>query len=192
MRRRPFFVRRVGHEHGPPCAGSSHGNQAILVRRMLWVGRDARIVREQGFNLRERNSMLSALRPVAVIPIETADLKVYHSMILDKCIYIFALPFSSSFAPPIELFRGDSQTTTIFGLCALLSSCVLSWLWSAAALLLLHPLPRKRKAKNAKERLSFGAQIKRSKKQRSFRKPCGFLLVAREGSALRDLATGGA
>jgi hypothetical protein len=33
--------------------------------------------------------MLSALRPVAVIPIEAANLKVYHSTILDKYIYIF-------------------------------------------------------------------------------------------------------
>src|ERR1700694_5376148 len=81
-----------GHEHGPPCAGSSHCNQAVFVRRVLWVGCDARIVREQRLNLRKRNTMLAALRPVAIIPIEAIDLKVHHSTILDKCIYIFVLP----------------------------------------------------------------------------------------------------
>jgi hypothetical protein len=61
---RPY---REGHEDGPPCACTSHCNQAVLVCRVLWVRGNAGTVRNQGLNLRNRNSMLLALRPVAVI-----------------------------------------------------------------------------------------------------------------------------
>jgi hypothetical protein len=71
---------------------------------MLWVGRDARIPSEQGFYLPERNSMLSALRPVAIIPIETADLKVHHSTILGKCIYISSSLLLRASLPRLNLF----------------------------------------------------------------------------------------
>src|SRR5579862_970154 len=64
---------REGHEYRPPRAGSSHRNQAVFVHRVLRVGRNERVVRKQALDLQNRDAMLLALRPVALIPIESAD-----------------------------------------------------------------------------------------------------------------------
>src|SRR5208283_5098843 len=74
-------------KHRPPSAGSSHGNHAVLVVRVLRVWRDAGSVHEQCLNLHDGNAMLLALRTVAAVPVKSLHPQIHHSMKLCKCIY---------------------------------------------------------------------------------------------------------
>src|SRR5208283_4212965 len=76
-----------GDKHRPPSAGSSHGNHAVLVVRVLRVWRDAGSVHEQCLNLHDGNAMLLALRTVAAVPVKSLHPQIHHSMKLCKCIY---------------------------------------------------------------------------------------------------------
>ncbi|MGB7151770.1 MAG: hypothetical protein WBD45_21615, partial [Terriglobales bacterium] len=65
---------RKNHKERPPRAYLPNRYQAILIPRMLWVGRNARAVQKQGLDFGDRYSMLLAFGPVAVIPVESACL----------------------------------------------------------------------------------------------------------------------
>jgi hypothetical protein len=68
-----------------------HGDQSVLVRHVLQVGRYSGAMLKQSLNLGNRNAVLLALRPVAVIPIESADPQIHGSINLYNCIYICGL-----------------------------------------------------------------------------------------------------